>query len=393
MPRFSLLEWPDAEVTNALAVVDARIEATIPSWSFLEHRHLGPSPPHFSGGASTLRLDAHVRNGELWTGTTIDLQTHTLEVQTPSTTVSTSAETRAEVKEIDGVRTMIVHSNARPFEVRVKGQENEPIRASTLALFATTENLALRKPFNDLRLSLDAPEIELTDLRLFQSALPASSKLRIGEGAAIGRAHLDALLANGAGSGTISVTTHTATVQAGDARMTGTVGIEAKVERVDLSRLDAELAHTTIDLRDVVWTRGGHEEPPWWGVVELDRASLRPSASTKLAIDASIRMRDVRPLLAVYSEAEGMPAWLRSVLAMENFEAKADVRLGDGADVDALRATSKDVSIALKMHAHHDRHWGAVLVVWRGLLLGIDVRPDGAKPVLTDVRAWFDDAR
>ena len=53
-------------------------------------------------------------------------------------------------------------------------------------------------------------------------------------------------------------------------------------------------------------------------------------------------------------------------------------------------ATSKDCAVAVKMHTHHGHESGAILVEWKGLLLGIEVRDDGAKPVLKDARAWFE---
>lgn len=379
-----------AEVFDKFTFVDARIDARVPSYAFLEHRYLeGEKPPQLTGGAGSLHLDVRIRKGELESGTDVTLDQKNLGVHLPdSANVATSSQLSFSVKDVDGKPEASMRASLAPVDVRVKGAEKYPLRAPTLGVFARSKNLALRKPFNDLLYSIDVPQLEITDLRFFQHLV--GGKIAIGEGAALGKAHLDAQLASESGQGSLSISTHTASARFGDFAVSAMIGLDVKATRLDLSTFNCDLSHSTLDLREVVLTHGSKKEDPWWGKLELDKATLRPALATKLRAEASMVMRDVRPILATYLSTKGLPDWLPKLVTLENFQAHAKVRLGSYLDIDDFASQATNTEVDVRYHEIYTHKHGAIFVKWRDVQTGIEITDDGVKPILIGVREWFD---
>lgn len=395
MPRFPLTLWSSDEMVNAMKRVDVKLDVRIPSWAFLEHRHLGDAPPHLLGGTATLHLDGHVRDAELWTGTKLTIDVHDLTVEAPKkATVKSSATFTAEVKGPDDARVMIFDAVVRDVDVRLDGAARFPMHVPTLAVLVKAKNLPLRKPFNDARVSVDSRDVQLTDLRIFQQILSPDGKATIGEGAAIGSLHLDTVPVSGFGDARATLSTHTASVRIGDAVIAGSVEVDAKAAWVNLSTFDADLSKSAIDLRDVRYAKGSERGAPWWGRIDFDRAIVHPkSKTTKASFTSTIRMRDVRPILATYASMNDMPKWLREMLAMEDFHGTATARIGDSIDLDDFRATSTDAAVGARVHVTKEHKNGAIFVDWKGLSLGIELHDGSTKPILEDPRGWFEAQR
>ncbi|GAC1518494.1 MAG: hypothetical protein NVS3B10_20460 [Polyangiales bacterium] len=376
-----------------LTSLDGRLDGRVVSLAFVEHRFL-EGGPHLEGGAGPLHLVAEVRDGKLADGFELTLGLHDVVVPLAMAKVEASAQTSFTVHPAkDGKPQAILSVEVAPAEVALRGSENWPIKAAQIGLFAHGENLDLDKPLNDLRYSIDAPRIEITDLRLLQLLLPPSSKLRIGAGAAFIHAHLDAELAAKTAQAKIELSTHTASIKLEDFALSASIGAELKLANLDLSSGDADVSHSFVDLRDVVFERRGTREDAWWGKVELGAAKLRPSSPVAFEAEASANFRDARPILSAFAALEGMPEWIAKLVSLQNFQAVAKLRLGKRIDLDSFLAKAESAEIAARYHSGAGHVIGAILATYRGLTVGIDLHDDSAKPVLVEPTKWFEGAK
>ena len=379
------------EFFKHLSSIDAKIDGHIPSYDFVERRYVGVNGPHVSGGAGDLHLDAHLRDGVITDFTTLTLDAKDLTIEKDKLKAKSSVGVKVSVQDHDGAPeaagmvTLIGAGVVLP-----DGGPNATLTASEAGLFARTKRLSLSdKPFDDLLYSVDIPQLKLVDLRYFQHLLPKGSPLRIEKGSIAAHVHLDAPLSGKGGQGSVQATCDDGKLSYNDAQLVGHVALDMKLTGVDTHTLDADLSHTTLDLHDVTLILSGDARPPWWGHLELATAKIRPKQKTTLTTHFAMKLRDLRPILSTYATDQGMPKWLTNVVAMEDFAANGDLRVGEGIDLDDFFSASDHASVDARYHSLKGHTKAALLVTWNGLTAGIDIDDSGASPVLIEPTSWF----
>ncbi len=375
------------------------VDGNVPNYAFLEQRYLGghegKSPVRLENGGGPLHVDLHIEKAKLAPGTLITLGTKELHV-TPQhakgalagSDTAATFDTKITIADHEGKPEAHAFVDFTSIELRLAGAAAYPLRAKQMGVFARSKNLDLEDPFEDAALSVDAPSLELTDLRAMQRFLPKDWPLRIALGKASAHVHLDALLATMTGDAYVKLTTENMLVTYKQLTLGGKASVEIPFHRLDLDTFATDISKAKLELRDVQQSKAGGA-PAWWGNVYLDSATYQPHRPGELRATVSIAMRDLRPLLATYAEAEGLAGFIRDLIERDNFKGQVVLRAGPGIDIDNFHAIADDVDVVARYHSKGKHEHGAIRVIYRGLTFGIEILETGAKPVLTDVSAWF----
>src|SRR6185503_18423484 len=256
----------------------------------------------------------------------------------------------------------------------------------------------LVQPVQDFEATVDLPDAELPDLRVYDSLLPADAGLQLLGGRGRARLHLQASTATRKATGTAGLTSSDARVRFQNVELQGRLAVRAPLATSDLMGNRFDLSGTKLDLDGVAYRdRDGAAEggAGWWGRIELTKAALRWSDPVSLRGEARLRMKDSGPLLALFAHKSVLVRWFDQALRVEGVNAQAVFRLDANlVAIDSLRGTSEPGTLELRsrMLFLKFRCRGDLLVRYGRLTAGVELR-DGARDVkLRKAEEWFENA-
>jgi hypothetical protein len=254
----------------------------------------------------------------------------------------------------------------------------------------------------DLDLTVELPDAVLPDLRLYNPYLPEAAGVRIDAGSARLRGRYHGRWPPGRAALEATLETEGFAVQVAELGLRGKARVEARLRSEALEERVFDLAGTTADLEEVVLAEAlsGPTAPPgapgpagpadWWAHLAVDRGTLRPGAPVYLDAEVQARLRDSRPLLALFATRRPLPAWARRVFTVEGIGASGRLRLGrELLELDPFAAVGERVSVQARLRMARGSRRGVLLAGWGPLALGIEL--DGAERTtrLVGARQWF----
>jgi hypothetical protein len=280
------------------------------------------------------------------------------------------------------------------YSLRHRGEEEPQLRGASLRLEGSSPDLDFDGRLASLEVTVEAPDAEVPDLRYYNRYLPEAAGVRIAAGTGRANARFRGAWPAGAGEAEFDLEAQGLEARVGDLGLRGRAQVAARLRSENLEERVFDLAGTTLDLEEVALedTEEKPSAPDWWGRLALRRGTLRPREAVYLEAEAQARLRDSRPLLAIFAARRPLPAWARPVLTVENVGATGELRLGkDLFELDRFAVVGEGLTLQARLRMAGGGRRGALLAEWGPLALGIELRGSERELRLVGARKWFEE--
>jgi len=234
-------------------------------------------------------------------------------------------------------------------------------------------------------------DARVPDLRVYNRYLPPSRvTIAGGSGTLSGDLFFDG--GEEVGSGVLRVSGRQARFEVATLQLEGDIDLTTKLKRGDLRRKDFSINDSTLSLRKVRVTEAEAElVSDWWLETQLPEASLEWGRPMKVDGHASLRMRDLSVLLALFAQKKELPHWVQKLL--DEGEADAEGRLrwdGERLALDAIKARNDRFDLDARLQMQHKHLQGDLFARWGLLSVGVGLDGDRKDIHLVNARKWFD---
>ena len=337
-------------------------------------------------GPAQIQADLQVRDGRIASGSSAEIPAANLTASVQGNLLAGQA--RAQARFTDGRASVALEADRfsvaplkTPAQPYVQGADLTLRLDSSSALATFRDQLQARLTFR----SADVP-----DLRNYNRMLPAGSvRLLAGNGTLDGDLRLDAR--GKPQQAQIALAGKGASVQLGDARITGDLRLDSRLRHVSGDAYVMDMLRLQLSGVELA---SAPQDGPWWANADLDGARFTWRQPMQLDGDASVQMKDVGLLLALFAERKALPGWVDKVVGGGEVQATSGVRV-DGRSVvlDELRASNPRIALRARLRLADDTATGNLYVHWGILGLGVSLRQGERKLHLIDAKRWYDDSQ
>jgi hypothetical protein len=244
--------------------------------------------------------------------------------------------------------------------------------------------------------TLEIPDAEVPDLRVYDALLPASAGVSLLSGSGRVTLRLQASSATRRATGTATLTSQAARLRFQNVELAGRVKLRAPLVSPDLMTRRFDLAGTEIDLDEVTYRDLEGAQPSqagWWLHSRLASGSLEWGSPVKLTGEGTVDMQSTCPLLALFAGKSRMVRWLDDVLRVENVAARGSIRLaGDLFEVRSLQATGGSLELRSRMRFSGASKRGHLYLRYGRLATGIELRDKEREYHLLRPLEWYEGA-
>jgi hypothetical protein len=377
----------------------AAVRARITSLVFLRP-YLSRLPWLSLAGRGSLGADGGVDHGRVTPGSrlTVDLPAiearlfESLATGQGALTMAVAPATAAKT----GAHTTLQVGFGR-FQLADPRQKGQPayLRGRGLRIAAAAPApLDLASPLQDFDATVDLPDAEVPDLRVYNALLPEEAGFAILSGRGRARLHLAASTATNRTTGSAELSSDAVRVRFQNLEIAGRLALHAPLASSDFMSRRFDLKGTRLALTDVSYRNleGQKDAPPagWWARAELTGGALTWSVPLALRGTGTIDMQSSGPLLALFAEHSRLLRWFDDALNVENVKAQGVVRLGKGAvEIESLEATGGKLEFRTRMRFEKTKRQGDLYLRYGRLAAGIELR-DGQRSVkLRQPLDWY----
>lgn len=278
------------------------------------------------------------------------------------------------------------------FTVRRKPLADPHLHGRGMRLVATSRDPNLRDGMQELDVVLDMPRTEVPDMGVYGAYLPAHLGLEIESGRGAIGFHLEGSAVDQTAAGEVVLTAEDVAGRFQDLDFEGALEVDTKISGGDLDNFHLEIVGTRMTLRNVELRDGRNTaEKGWWMTVDVPLGILKVGAAPRLAAEVDVRMKDTRPLMALFGEVKPWLDRYERILTVKDVTAHSKVAMARN------RMSFRELSIGgrklegrAELELGRDLRRGILYVRFHGVPVGLEV--DGAKRdwKLTYARRWFD---
>ena len=346
-------------------------------------------------GSGTLDADLVLRSGELQPGSRISADAETIAANVLGHEVRGTGTLRGSVSAGPHPEGNLGVELAE-FSIHRGHDEPAYARGTRFRVEARSHGTDLATGFTDVDLAFDVPASRVARFEVFGAYLPLGRGFRLegGDGEIVG--HVEVSTAEGTGEGSVELTGRRIRASFEELPLVGDV-----VVRLDLGRLASEgrpgtapvfaLRHARVDLSRL--TAGTRRRPPWWGVVDLreGRLGVQP-----FRLDARLdaRLKDTAPIVAIFAERKLLVSLFRSLLMVENVEARASLGLAERSlTIGDFVLSGERTELLGDIHFTEASQDGLLFARLGSLTAAVEMNPDGRRWKLVQARRWFEARR
>lgn len=343
------------------------------------------------GGAGEVRANVKLTHGRIAAGSSVQIPDVALHADVQGQRFTGRGRADGKVETQDGELAPRVDIAVQDFQIAPT--------ATPQAAFVRGKNLKLELrstgrviEFRDsLRARLLFDRADVPDLRAFNGFLPGHA-LRFlgGRGQLGGDIALDAV--GKVGKGTLKIQARQAQLGVNDLEFSGDVDVNGQLSRADLKNEEFVLDGSSVNLRAVtVRDPERASSGDWWAEIRFDRGRLQWGSPLRVDGTASVRMRDVGLLLALFTRHKDYPKWVLRLLDAGQATVTARAQVKDATIVlDDVKASNDRFDVQARLRLAQRRAHGDLYLRWAKLGLGLELREGERKFHLLRAREWFE---
>lgn len=273
--------------------------------------------------------------------------------------------------------------------------ETATLAGEELELAARAERPRIDSLPQALDLSFDLGRAHVPDLRILDAYLPASARTRVDSGRAELGGRLSFDTAARSGGGEIRIAASGLGLEVADHRITGDLETRLRLSEPEFDApASFSLAGSKVRLRDfAAATPNGDRVAGWWGEVDFREGRLELGRPLRLAAGFDAKLRDTRPLVALYQLRRDLPEWAERLLTVEGLSASGELDWhGDRFALAQGRVPLAHGEVLAEALLDGTDRRARLLLTWRRLAVGVDLEGDRRDLKLLGVREWWDSA-
>ena len=344
-------------------------------------------------GRADLEADVRLREGELVSGSRIDLRETRLQARVLDNLFQGQAHARMRVEggdeDVDDQRTRIdivmdrfvLAPEAAPDQIDLRGRDFRLDLASTGRLAEFHERLDARLRFDDA---------EVPDLRTYNRYLPGdSARLLGGRGVASGDLRLD-----NAGEmiqGRMQVRGQGVRLALGPSQLSGDVVLDSRLSRMERVGRHYTLDALQVQLDGVRLGDARDGDTPWWARLALENGTLAWAEPFEVTGRGRVDMRDVSVLLGVFAERSAFPRWIGRLIDSGEAHATGDLRMREHEIVfDNVEAHNDRIDMRARLRIADGTPNGDLYARWGVLGMGVELQGGDRTLHIAGARDWYE---
>lgn len=392
--RLSATAWPTQGMGALLPQIDGSValDWRFESLAWLSATLVRGEWLNFDGAGQVL-AQIRIASGKLATGSRIEVPQVEMTTRVLQDRIRGRAHATGELlaasdgstqAKIDiGIERFEIAADESPDKVYVRGSDLQ------LDLVAAGELAKLRDTLSG---SLRFSNAEVPDLTVYNAYLPQRNLAFTGGSGRVG-AEFDLDATGLVSTGRIRLNAKRAALRISDLTLRADVAIDARMRRGSEIR-HFDLGGSTIRLDRVGYVLGDERSEGWWAQVALPRSAIVWGRPFHLESEADLRMKDVGFLLALFAQKKKFPKWVPRLIDAGDatLSGKAQVH-GDVLVLDHLRAENDRFRAQARLRLHDKQRQGDLLLGWKKLDVGLELRDAERKWHLRRAEEWFDQGK
>ncbi|MEM7482139.1 MAG: hypothetical protein AAF481_13265 [Acidobacteriota bacterium] len=345
-------------------------------------------------GAGDLDADLRIDSGRLAVGSRLRVDASPVEADFLDYRVVGDAAVSAIVASDSRGPRADLFVNLEDFKMAGLNDPDRPyVEGRGFHLTATTADLDLRKPFEDLEAVVDLPNSSVPDLTVYNAYLPKRANVGIDSGSGQIQAYFELSAADDSGWGRVDVRSSEVGVHFLDQELTGALHLKTRLETTQLEERSFALDDSRLELTDVELVSPGQQvaEADWWARLELNEGDMSWRKPLTLDSQATLSMKDTGFLLSVFSERKRWLHWFQRLLDFEDVVGDGRVVLEPGSlRLDPVLISAEKLEIRTRLRFAEGSKHGYLYVRSHGLAAGLEL--DGSKRDFRLIRPkqWYE---
>ncbi len=250
---------------------------------------------------------------------------------------------------------------------------------------------AVKEVRDALRAHLVFADARVPDLRAYNRYLPvAQMRFEGGAGTVSGDVILDG--AGAVGTGVVRVKGSGTQLHFAGIALRGNVDVNTQLRRADLSGHNFNIDGTRVALNNMSFTEpGGESRSGWWARIELQRARMDWDKPATVNGRASIAMKDVGFLLALFSRKRDYPKWVFKMIDSGQAQVSANVQWRDDVLVlDRVEASNQRYDLKARLRLKGKSRVGSLYASWGVLSCAVAVNNGQRDFHMIRARQWYE---
>jgi len=320
-------------------------------------------------GAGEIDTALRIDHGRLLPGSRLDVPRLDLAAMLLGNRFSGVANAKGSVVTTPNGAISMMDMSVRKFSLAPVSSPSRPyLRGETMQLdLQSSDDLS---KFRDTALAhLQFANADVPDLQAYNHYLPGKSLYFIsGHGSMSSDLHIDG--EGDVSAGRMQMRTRGAQIALGASRLTGNLNMDTQLSVAKRSGHTFDLRNFSLSMDGV--QMDGADDPSWWTTITLERGRLDWDRPMHLDGQASMRMKNLSVLLALFAKRNAFPAWIGHIVDDGEAQVTSTVQAGGGEFVmDDLRASNKRVDLLARLRIADGKPNGSVYARWGVLSVGV----------------------
>jgi hypothetical protein len=343
-------------------------------------------------GAGTVLADLTIADGEVAPGSVLEVPHVAAVARALGNRFYGDASARIRFEAQDRGRTKAnLAAVMHEFQVSAEDEPDKPyVRGHDLRIEAIAHD-----PLGELTEHLEArlrfENAVVPDLSVYNRYLPRTNlRMEGGAGTLGGDLFFDS--EGNVGRGELSVAGKSVRLSLAGLQLEGDIAIDTKLERADLDTHRFNADGSRVVLQGVrVLADDGPRQADWWSEIALDKARLDWDRPMTLDAQLRVHMKDLGPLLDVYSQRKDLPGWVQGLVDAGEATAQGRVQWqGDTLLLQPFEASNERFDVLARLRMEQKELGGELFARWGVLSMGVGFA-DGKRDLhLVDARDWYD---
>lgn len=338
-------------------------------------------------GAGEVDTALHIEHGHLQPGSRLDIPQLDLLANILGNRFSGVASAKGRVVSTSGGASSAMNMSVRKFVLSPIASPGRPyLRGAGMQLnLQSSDDLS---KFRDTALAhLQFSDAEVPDLQAYNHYLPGKSLFFIaGHGSMSADLNIDG--EGDVSAGRMQMRTQAAQIALGTSRLTGNLNMDTQLAVAKRTGHAFDLRHFSLSMDGV--HMDGVNDPSWWTTITLERGRLDWDRPMQLDAVASMRMKNVSVLLALFAKRSAFPAWIGHIVDDGEARATSRIQAGRGEFVmDDLQASNQRIQFLARLRIADGKPDGDVYARWGLLSVGVALANDQRQFHWAHAASWY----
>lgn len=338
-------------------------------------------------GAGEIDTALHIDHGHLLAGSRLDVPRLDLVANILGNRFSGVAIAKGSVVTTSSGSSSAMNMSVRKFVLSPVTSPGHPyLRGAAMQLnLQSSDDLS---KFRDTALAhLQFENAEVPDLQAYNHYLPGKSLFFVsGHGSMSTDLNIDG--EGDVSAGRMQMRTQGAQIALGTSRLTGNLNMDTQLAVAKRTGHAFDLRHFTLSMDGV--QMDGANDPSWWTTITLERGRLDWDRPMQLDALASMRMKNVSVLLALFAKRSAFPRWIGHLVDDGEAQATSRIQAGRGQFVmDDLQASNKRIQFLARLRIADGKPDGDVYARWGLLSVGVALANDQRQFHWAHAASWY----